>query len=91
MLRSALGDNRTMVPGMLRSAGMMMALIWCTQTAMSASTELIVEVAAGDVDRQNTPVFFELPASLRNEESFRLVRADDGATIDVQPADLVDP
>ena len=85
MLRSALGDNRTMVPGMLRSAGMMMALIWCTQTAMSASTELIVEVAAGDVDRQNTPVFFELPASLRNEESFRLVRADDGATIDVQP------
>ena len=38
------------------------------------SRALIIEVAAGEYERQNSPVFFLLPESWRDEQRFTLKR-----------------
>jgi hypothetical protein len=40
------------------------------------SRALIIEVAAGEYERQNSPVFFLLPESWRDEQRFTLKRRD---------------
>jgi len=53
-----------------------------TGSAAAASIEL--QLAAGDHDREQTPVQFALPASLAKFEDFKLTRVSDGASIPVQ-------
>ena len=59
-----------------------------TQSRSSEVTEkgrpLMIEVAAGEYDRQNSPVFFQLPESWRDERDFTLERIDTGELIDTQ-------
>jgi len=48
------------------------------------SRELTIEVAAGEYERQNTPVFFPLPGTWRDEQRLMLKRADTGELVDAQ-------
>lgn len=48
------------------------------------SRELTIEVAAGEYERQNTPVFFPLPETWRDEQRLTLKRADTGELVDAQ-------
>ena len=46
--------------------------------------ELILEVTAGEADRDQVPVSLPLPKSFQNHAAFKLSRIDDGALVDVQ-------
>ena len=48
------------------------------------SRTLIIEVAAGEYERQNSPAFFPLPESWREEQRFTLKQADTGEVVDAQ-------
>ena len=45
---------------------------------------VLIEVDAGAHDRQNTPVFYELPEDLRSQKAFTLKRLDNNQSVDVQ-------
>ncbi len=56
----------------------------CPAGRTSAAEPLVFEVAAGDFDRQDVAVAAEVPASLRHQTAFTLVRLDTGEPAPVQ-------
>ena len=61
-----------------------MVLLFALATLADEPQSVLVELAAGDHDRQQTPVLLELPQALRAAEVLSLVRVDTGKAIDVQ-------
>jgi hypothetical protein len=45
---------------------------------------LIIEVVAGEYNRQDSPAFFQLPESWRDQRDFILERIDTGEVVDTQ-------
>lgn len=50
----------------------------------AAPTGVVIEVDSGAHDRQNTPVFYQLPDALRSWKAFTLTRLDNSQSVDVQ-------
>jgi hypothetical protein len=61
----------------------MMCVIGCAAGAMKAQS-VTIELAAGDHDRVNTPIVFDLPTALAEAPHVKLERADTGIRLDAQ-------
>ncbi|QNN22351.1 hypothetical protein HED60_08720 [Planctomycetales bacterium ZRK34] len=67
----------------MRRAWVMVCMIGCAAGLLQAQS-VTIEVAAGDHDRVNTPIVFDLPSALAEAEHVKLERADTGIPIDAQ-------